>query len=69
VLVISFPLIFGQGQGSEYGQKMGIVMLGGIVSSAILTFFVVPTAFFLFERKRNEPFESVFFPKELDREP
>jgi len=62
VLVISFPLIFGQGQGSEYGQKMGIVMLGGILSSAILTFFVVPTAFFLFERKRNEPFEPVFLP-------
>jgi hydrophobic/amphiphilic exporter-1 (mainly G- bacteria), HAE1 family len=52
VLVISFPLIFGRGQGSEFGQKMGVVMLGGIVFSAILTFFVVPTAFYLFERKR-----------------
>jgi Cu/Ag efflux pump CusA len=27
-------------------------MFGGIISSAILTFFVVPAAFFLFERKR-----------------
>ena len=52
VLVISFPLIFSGGQGSEFGQKMGLVMLGGIFSSAILTFFVVPAAFWLFERRK-----------------
>ena len=52
VLVISFPLILGRGEGSEFGQKMGIVMLGGILVSAVLTFFVVPAAFYLFERKR-----------------
>lgn len=52
VLVISFPLIFSTGQGSEFGQKMGLVMLGGILSSAILTFYVVPAAFWLFERKK-----------------
>jgi len=52
VLVISFPLIFSRGQGAEFGQRMGIVMLGGIFFSAILTFFVVPAAFYLFERRR-----------------
>jgi HAE1 family hydrophobic/amphiphilic exporter-1 len=52
VLVISFPLILSTGQGSEFGQKMGVVMLGGILFSAILTFFVVPAAFYLFERTR-----------------
>ncbi|HET6486801.1 MAG TPA: efflux RND transporter permease subunit, partial [Spirochaetia bacterium] len=52
VLVISFPLIFSHGQGSEFGQRMGIVMFGGVVFSAILTFFVVPAAFYLFERNR-----------------
>jgi HAE1 family hydrophobic/amphiphilic exporter-1 len=52
VLVISFPLMLGRGQGSEFGQRMGIVMLGGILFSAILTFFVVPCAFYLFERRR-----------------
>ena len=52
VLVISFPLILGRGQGSEFGQRMGVVMLGGILLSAVLTFFVVPAAFFLFEKKR-----------------
>jgi len=52
VLVISFPLILGRGQGAEFGQRMGIVMLGGILFSAILTFLVVPAAFYLFERRR-----------------
>jgi HAE1 family hydrophobic/amphiphilic exporter-1 len=58
VLVISFPLIFGRGQGSEFGQRMGIVMLGGIVFSAALTFFVVPAAFYLLERKRVAKLEE-----------
>jgi HAE1 family hydrophobic/amphiphilic exporter-1 len=52
VLVISFPLILGRGEGSEFGKNMGTVMLGGILFSAVLTFFVVPSAFYLFERKR-----------------
>ncbi|HUI71362.1 MAG TPA: efflux RND transporter permease subunit, partial [Spirochaetia bacterium] len=37
VLVISFPLILGRGEGSEFGKNMGVVMLGGILFSAILT--------------------------------
>ena len=53
VLVISFPLILSGGQGSEFGQRMGMVMFGGILFSAILTFFVVPAAFYQFERKRQ----------------
>ena len=51
VLVISFPLVFSNGQGAEFGKSMGVVMFGGIVFSAILTFFLVPAAFFLFERQ------------------
>lgn len=54
VLVISFPLVFSGGQGAEFGQRMGVVMFGGIIFSAVLTFFVVPAAFYLFERNRKE---------------
>lgn len=54
VLVISIPLIFSRGEGSEFGQRLGTVMLGGVLFSAVLTFFVVPSAFFLFERKRAD---------------
>ncbi|HUX20434.1 MAG TPA: efflux RND transporter permease subunit, partial [Spirochaetia bacterium] len=58
VLVISFPLILGHGEGSEFGQRLGVVMLGGIIFSAVLTFFVVPSAFYLFERKRDKQRET-----------
>ncbi|MFZ4617739.1 MAG: efflux RND transporter permease subunit, partial [Rectinemataceae bacterium] len=58
ILVISFPLMFSGGQGSEFGQRMGIVMLGGILSSAVLTFFIVPAAFWLFERNRHGNFNT-----------
>ncbi len=58
VLVISFPLIFGRGEGSEFGKRLGVVMLGGILFSAVLTFFVVPAAFYLFERKREKARET-----------
>ncbi|MCX7024706.1 MAG: efflux RND transporter permease subunit [Spirochaetes bacterium] len=51
-LVIAFPLIFSGGQGAEFGQRLGVVMFGGIVFSTVLTFFIVPAAFYLFERKR-----------------
>jgi HAE1 family hydrophobic/amphiphilic exporter-1 len=60
VLVISFPLVFSGGQGSEFGQRMGIVMFGGIVFSAILTFFLVPAAFYQFERKRAAAAEDEY---------
>jgi HAE1 family hydrophobic/amphiphilic exporter-1 len=52
VFVISLPLLFGRGAGSEFGQGLGVVMFGGILVSALLTFFVVPAAFYLFERNR-----------------
>jgi len=54
VMVISFPLIFSGGQGSEFGQKLGLVVLGGVFTSALLTFFVVPAAFWVFERRRYQ---------------
>ncbi len=54
VLVISFPLLFGRGSGSEFNRGIALVMLGGIVVSALLTFFVVPAAFYLFERRAQD---------------
>jgi len=59
VLVTSFPLVFGSGQGSEFGRGLGLVTFGGILFSAVLTFFVVPAAFYQFERKRLVRAEAV----------
>ena len=53
VLVISIPLVMGHGDGAEFRRGLGIVILGGIVTSTLLTFYVVPSVFFLGERGRQ----------------
>lgn len=55
VLVISIPLILGQGEGAEFRRGLGIVILGGVITSTLLTFFVVPTVFWQFEQRRVKP--------------
>lgn len=55
VLVISIPLVLGHGDGAEFRRGLGIVMLGGIVTSTLLTFYVVPSVFYLGERGRQSP--------------
>jgi HAE1 family hydrophobic/amphiphilic exporter-1 len=52
VLVISIPLLLSTGSGSEFGKSLSIIIVGGITVSALMTFYVVPAAFYLFERKR-----------------
>ena len=52
VVIISVPLLLGVGEGTEFRQPLGLVILGGVVSSTFLTLFVVPAAFYRFERGR-----------------
>ncbi len=52
VVIISVPLLLGVGEGNEFRRPLGLVILGGVVSSTFLTLFVVPAAFYRFERKR-----------------
>jgi len=54
VLIISIPLISGGGEGAEFRKPLGIIILGGVLTSTLLTLFVVPSAFYLFERRRFE---------------
>ena len=54
VIIISVPLLLGLGEGNEFRRPLGLVILGGVVSSTFLTLFVVPAAFYRFERKRFE---------------
>ena len=58
VLVISLPLLLSHGSGSEYGRSLSIIIMGGISVSALMTFFVVPAAFYLFERGRAVKVEA-----------
>ncbi|GAA5513557.1 multidrug resistance protein MdtC [Deinococcus carri] len=64
VLVISIPLVFGQGSGAELRRGLGIVILGGVITSTLLTFYVVPSVFYQFERRRQTPtqVEGAFVP-------
>jgi len=54
VVVISLPLLLGLGEGSEFRYPLGLVILGGVMTSALLTFYVVPAAFYQFERKNYD---------------
>ncbi len=55
VLVISLPLIFGGGEGAEFRRGLGIVILGGVITGTLLTFYVVPSVFYRFENNRQRP--------------
>ncbi len=63
VVVISIPLMVGASQGAEFRYPLGLVILGGVLSSALLTFFVVPSAFYQFERKRYERLGAAAAPR------
>ena len=60
VLMTAFAMIFGMvplavsnSQGSEFRMGLGILMIGGMISSTLLTFVVVPVAYtFLADAKR-----------------
>ncbi|MDZ7801022.1 MAG: efflux RND transporter permease subunit [Trueperaceae bacterium] len=52
VVIISVPLLLGLGEGAEFRRPLGLVITGGVVSSTFLTLFVVPAAFYRFERRR-----------------
>ncbi|WP_135229044.1 efflux RND transporter permease subunit [Deinococcus fonticola] len=54
VMIIALPLLLNQGAGSEFGKSISVVILGGVGFSALMTFYVVPAAFYLFERRRVE---------------
>lgn len=44
------PIALSNGPGSEFKKSMAWVIIGGLSSSLILTLFVVPTVYFIFEK-------------------
>ncbi len=59
VLIISLPLLLGTGEGAEYRRPLGVIILGGLLSSTLLTLFVVPAAFYALERGRAKVKEAL----------
>ncbi len=46
------PFLFATGPGSEVQRPLAIVVIGGLISSTLLTLVVVPALYGVFEGKR-----------------
>ena len=54
------PLAFSHGIGSEVQRPLAVVVIGGLVSSTLLTLIVLPTLYGVFaEAKQPAPAEDV----------
>ncbi|HCK30665.1 MAG TPA: multidrug transporter subunit MdtC, partial [Acinetobacter ursingii] len=49
-LVGAIPLMLASGSGAELRQPLGIVMVGGLILSQILTLFTTPVVYLFFDR-------------------
>src|SRR3546814_402706 len=51
-----FPIMLGQGTGSEVMQRIAAPMIGGMITAPLLSMFVIPAAWLLLQRWRlNHP--------------
>lgn len=48
------PFLFATGPGSEVQKPLAIVVIGGLITSTLLTLLVVPTLYQFFDDKRSE---------------
>lgn len=52
-IISMIPMAIGVGKGSEMMQPMAIVMIGGLVYGTVLTLFVVPCVYDLFNKNKD----------------
>ena len=51
----ALPLLLGTGAGAESRQPIGLVIVSGVVVSAVLTLFVVPALYSVLARNTKAP--------------
>jgi multidrug efflux pump subunit AcrB len=51
----AMPIAFGLGAGSGSRRPLGYSIIGGLLLSTMLTLFLVPAVFVVFERLRRHP--------------
>jgi len=49
-----FPIMWGSGTGSEVMQRIAAPMVGGMITAPLLSMFVIPAAYLLMRRPREE---------------
>ena len=49
------PILLGAGTGSEVMSRLAAPMVGGMVSSVLLTLFVLPVVYLLWRRRQLDP--------------
>ena len=52
------PMAFAHGRGAEVQKPLATVVIGGIITSTVLTLFVLPVLYAIFHRKGLEKFDS-----------
>jgi multidrug efflux pump len=53
------PLMLASGSGAELRQPLGLVMVGGLLVSQVLTLFTTPVVYLFFDRWVNKPTEEL----------
>ncbi len=54
ILAGLFPIMWGAGTGSEVMQRIAAPMVGGMISAPLLSMFVIPAAYLLMRRPRQQ---------------
>jgi len=62
-----FPLIFSNGTGAEVQRPMATVVVGGLVTSTILTLFVLPCIYLVWHQWRERKQEAKSFGKSIEK--
>ena len=51
----ALPLMLASGSGAELRQPLGVVMVGGLLVSQVLTLFTTPVVYLFFDRLSGKP--------------